>query len=73
MDFRNEYRIAPTDYTTLVWALEFRNWWSPWKWRYITSCDTEEKALKLARIHAGVGTKSLGRLPKNGTDWGLLP
>lgn len=63
MDFRNEYRIIPNDYETLPWTLEFRKWWSPWKWRYITICKDEERALYLARIHAGEGTKYLGRLP----------
>jgi hypothetical protein len=63
MDTRNEYRIVPTEYESCPWLLEFRYWWSPWKWRYIGMFKDEEASLARAKIHAGEGTKYLGRLP----------
>lgn len=62
MDFRNEYRIRPNGRTYYPWSLDYRKWWSPF-WTFIDSCENEEKAVQTAKLHAGVGTKSLGRLP----------
>ena len=63
MNFRNEYRIVRGRYFGFI--AEFRPWWS-FRWRECYSDaehDSVEYADRLARIHAGVWAKSLGRLP----------
>ena len=63
MDFRNEYRIVKGE--DLGFIAEFRPWWSS-RWRECypgAEDDSIEHADRLARIHAGVWAKPLGRLP----------
>ena len=63
MDFRNEYRIWPSGCLAIPWALHFRKWWWVGRWSHLSTHESEEAAYAAAKCHAGVGKKSLGRLP----------